>query len=194
MRILLFRVLYQGPLFSETPRCVLAGLNVFFMSLVFPYGAKAAKHDRCVHITKQSSKLYVHANFTSVGHMFPQVQYIRRSVVYIYIDVYCHPPKIYTRLFHTILQVASLHWPTTHLCRKHSKYRYNRAFRHVHANRAATSSGFDICINLAPNLGRRFIIVYVLDKLKCWRARYFCSCRTKKPRVFALYSALWCVY
>ena len=93
---------------------------------------------------------------------------------------------IYTRLFHTIPQVASLHWSTTHICRKHRKYRYSRAFRHVHANRAATSRGFDMCINLAPNLGRRFMILHVLDKLKCWRARYFCSCSTRKPRVFCV--------
>ena len=94
------------------------------------------------------------------------------------------PPKIYTRLFHTIPQIASLHWTTTHICQKQCKYRYNRAFRHVHANRAATSRGFDMCINLVPNLGRRFMIVYVLDKLICWRACYFCSCNTKKTSCF----------
>ena len=68
--------------------------------------------------------------------------YIYNMSIYIYI--YGHPPKIYTRLFHTIPQVAS-----------------------------ATSRGFDVCINLAPNLGRRFMIVYVLDKLKCWRGVLF---------------------
>ena len=97
--------------------------------------------------------------------------------VYIYVCIYGWspppPPKISTRLFHTIPQVASLHWSTTHICRKHCRYRCNRAFRHVHANRAATSRGLDMCINLAPNLGRRFMIVYVLDKLKCCFA--FCS-------------------
>ena len=46
-----------------------------------------------------------------------------------------------------------------------------------------TSRGFDMCINLAPNLGQRCMIVYVLEKLKCWRACYFCSCSTTKPRV-----------
>ena len=43
------------------------------------------------------------------------------------------------------------------------KYRYNRASRHVDGNRAATSHGFDMCINLVLNFGRRFMIVYVLD-------------------------------
>ena len=83
------------------------------------------------------------------------------------------PPKIYTHLFHTIPLLASLHWSTTHICRKPHKYPHNRAFRHVHANRAATSRRFDMCINLAPNLGRRFMIVSVLEKLKFWRACYF---------------------
>ena len=71
-----------------------------------------------------------------------------------------------------------LYMPKTH------KYPHNRAFRHVHANRAATSRRFDMCINPAPNLGRRFMIVSVLEKLKFWRACYFRSCSTKKPRVF----------
>ena len=116
--------------------------------------------------------------------------------IYTYLTVcvyiYMVTPPSNTRLFHTVPQVASLHWSTTHICRKHREYRYNRAFRHVHANRAATSRGFDMCINLVPNLGCRLMIVYVLDKLKCWRARYFCSCSTKKPRVFnfAFYSVL----
>ena len=118
----------------------------------------------------------------------------RINNVYIYICIYIYiylwsppPPQIYTRLFHTIPQVASVHWSAALICRKHLKYRYNRAFRHVHGNRAATSRGFDMCISLAPNLGRRFMIVYVLDKLKCWRACHFCSCSTERPRVFTVY-------
>ena len=106
------------------------------------------------------------------------------DIIYIYIDMvtpHPPPPKIYTRLFHRIPQVASLHWSTT-------LYAENTVNTDtiVLANRAATSRGFDMCINLAPNLGRRFMIVYVLGKLKCWRAFYFCSCSTKKPRVVCL--------
>ena len=117
----------------------------------------------------------------------------RERLHYIYIYIWS-PPKIYTRLFHTIPQVASLHWSTTHICRKHREYRYNRAFRHVHGNRAATSRGFDMFINLAPDLGRRFMIVYVPDKLKCWRACYFVHVVLKSLVFFAFYSVLWCVY
>ena len=122
------------------------------------------------------------------SYSFPYHQFYDYTVyIYTYIYIWSPPlPKIYTRLFHTFPQVASLHWSTTHICRKHRKYRYSRAFRHVHANCAATSRGFDMCINLAPNLGRRFMILHVLVKLKCWRARYFCSCSTRKFRVFCV--------
>ena len=104
---------------------------------------------------------------------------------HIYIYGHPPPPKIYTRIFHTIPRGCFSTLDTTYICRKHRKWRYNGAFRHVHANSAATSRGIDMCINLAPNLGQRFMIVYVLEKLKCWRACYFCSCSTTKPRVFA---------
>ena len=30
-----------------------------------------------------------------------------------------------------------------------------------------------MCINLAPDPDRRFMIVYALDKLKCWRRAIF---------------------
>ena len=57
--------------------------------------------------------------------------YVYTLYLYIYIYIYGHPPKIYTRLFHTIPLLTSLHWSTTHICRKHRKCRHNRAFRHV---------------------------------------------------------------
>ena len=94
-------------------------------------------------------------------------------------DIWSHAPPRSTPAsstrFHRLLLYSG---PLLIYAEKNRKYRYNRAFRHVHGNRAATSRGFDMCIHLAPNLGRRCMIVNVLDNLKCWRACYFCSCST----------------
>ena len=102
------------------------------------------------------------------------------------------PPKIYTRLFHTIPQVASLHWTLLIYAENTVNNDTIVPFAMCACKRAATSRRFDMCINLAPNSGHRFMIVYVLEKLKCWRACYFYSSSTNLV-LFAFYSVLWCV-
>ena len=86
--------------------------------------------------------------------------------IYIYIYIYGHPPRSIpassTRFHRLLLYVGPL------LTFAENTVNTDRIvhFRHVHANRVATSRGFDTCINLAPNLARRFMIVYVSAKLK----------------------------
>ena len=71
------------------------------------------------------------------------------------------------------VQNASLYWYMTWAHRTYRTYRYNRAFRHVHENRAAICRWLDMRLNPLPNLGPNLMIVYVLEKLKMLESMLF---------------------